>query len=607
MQSALYTYDFKPSQDIAIIKIDDASLNTLQAKTDQKMLTIPKSTYIDLIEKLESVGVKGIAFDIVFQNRDPDEERFAETMKKYGNIVIATTLEEGKCEKDQDTNYETCEGKPRSVYQDISHGYIAIAKDAHTYTSMGWKNLSAKLFSWSLSDEENPLITYFGPPWSYGSISFVDTLSLSKLDLVRNFAWKYIFIGESGTLIHDQFISPVSATMMDGVESHAHILDGYLKNRHLSDFTFHSGLFFLLVWVLALVLISLSLLLPKYLSPVATLWVLVVLVWWSRYAYFHFGHVYDIAPLLLAGWIFSFPVTFIYRFFIIDREKRTLTKAFAHYVDPRVVGDIASRSEDINLWGESRELTVFFSDIAGFTTISERLAPMDLFSLMSSYLSRMTEILTKNGGTLDKYIGDAVMGFFGAPITLPDHASRACETALAMRSALPEFNNELTKRWLDPIDFRVGIATGEVMVGNIWSYDRFNYTVLGDTVNLASRLEATSKEYGTHIIIAWPTYDMVADLYHARPLDRVAVKGKTEWVMIYELLAKKSETLDLTKYENYARALDLYFSGKYLEAGQLWEPYMTDDDPSRIMALRCHDILEGKVVVEGGVYRMTHK
>lgn len=136
MQSALYTYDFKPSKDIAIIKIDDASLNTLQAKTDQKMLTIPKSIYIDLIEKLESVGVKGIAFDIVFQNKDPDEERFAETMKKYGNIVIATTLEEGKCEKDQDTNYETCEGKPRSVYQDISHGYIAIAKDAHTYTSM---------------------------------------------------------------------------------------------------------------------------------------------------------------------------------------------------------------------------------------------------------------------------------------------------------------------------------------------------------------------------------------------------------------------------------------------------------------------------------------
>jgi adenylate cyclase len=179
-----------------------------------------------------------------------------------------------------------------------------------------------------------------------------------------------------------------------------------------------------------------------------------------------------------------------------------ITSAFAHYVDPTLVHEIAEKSGEINLGGESRELSILFSDIAGFTTISERLAPMDLFSLMSSYLTRMTGILTSHGGTLDKYIGDAVMGFFGAPLTLADHAKRACATALAMRDALPEFNADITARGLEGVDFRVGIATGEVMVGNIGSYDRWNYTVLGDTVNLASRLEATSKEYGTHIIIA---------------------------------------------------------------------------------------------------------
>ena len=132
---------------------------------------------------------------------------------------------------------------------------------------------------------------------------------------------------------------------------------------------------------------------------------------------------------------------------------------------------------------------MLFSDIAGFTTISESMKPQELFYLMTSYLSNMTDILIAHGGTLDKYIGDAVMGFFGAPLSYEDHAIRAADTALMMRTRLPLFNDDLVKHGMKPIDFRIGIATGEVMVGNIGSHDRFNYTVLGDTVNLASRLE----------------------------------------------------------------------------------------------------------------------
>ena len=198
----------------------------------------------------------------------------------------------------------------------------------------------------------------------------------------------------------------------------------------------------------------------------------------------------------------TFPLTFIYRFFVVDREKRYIENAFGHYIDPKMVEMIDMEEVEMVLGGEERELSVFFSDIAGFTTISERLSPQDLFYLMSSYLSRMTDILKKEGGTLDKYIGDAVMGFFGAPVAQSDHAIRSCRTAIAMRQALPEFNIEITARGISPVDFRVGIATGAVMVGNIGSQDHFNYTVLGDTVNLASRLEATGKEYNTHIIIS---------------------------------------------------------------------------------------------------------
>ena len=179
---------------------------------------------------------------------------------------------------------------------------------------------------------------------------------------------------------------------------------------------------------------------------------------------------------------------------------------------------------ELTLGGEQREVSVFFSDIAGFTTISETLGTRDLFYLMSSYLSRMTDILIREGGTLDKYIGDAVMGFFGAPVTQADHAIRACKTALEMRHILPEFNREIVSRGVAPIEFRVGIATGEVMVGNIGSTDHFNYTILGDTVNLASRLEAMGKEYGVHVIISGGTLAQVSDIFAVRELDTIAVK-----------------------------------------------------------------------------------
>lgn len=388
---------------------------------------------------------------------------------------------------------------------------LALYKKTNTYTGMIETNISF-------------LSPFFGKPGSYDMISLSDVIRANKLDLIANFAGKYIFIGESGTLIHDQFVSPVSGTMMDGVESHAHMLDGFLQNRILSDINTATYSLLLTLLFLAFLTIVLYLFLPKFVSPFIAIGALVLTVFLCRYLYFEHALVIEIFPVLLAVGIFSFPTTFIYRFFIIDREKRMITSAFAHYVDPTLVGEIAEKSGEINLGGESRDLSILFSDIAGFTTISEKLAPMDLFSLMSSYLTRMTGILTSHGGTLDKYIGDAVMGFFGAPLTLTDHAKRACATALAMREALPEFNTEITARGLEAVDFRVGIASGEVMVGNIGSYDRFNYTVLGDTVNLASRLEATSKEYGTHIIVAEPTYLAAKDDYIFRVLDKVAVK-----------------------------------------------------------------------------------
>ncbi len=634
----LYMYTFKASvKDIVIIKIDDTTLNSLQASSDLKMLRIPKSIYRNLIENLESVWVKGIAFDIVFQNADTErvqgastteEEEFAKTLIKYPNIVISTTESgDGKCFQDNTGAYVTCDWVPRSVYKDAKLWYIGIAESGdNKFATKDISNifeksllevdtLSLALYKTSIDirpvpfiKNERYLVPFFGWPGVYPSISLSEVLKMPKIQRVSNFAGKYIFIGESGTMIHDQFVSPVTGSAMDGVESHAHFLDGILQERYLKGYTLIDPIFFAFVIWLIVTMSIIYILSPKQVGIFVAFFLTILIVWMSRYLYFRYAIVVEILPLLLAGSIFTFPLTFIYRFFIVDRERRMIIGAFAHYLDPELVKEIADNADSIKLGGESRELSVLFSDIAGFTTISEKTSVKELFMLMSNYLSRMTGILITQWGTLDKYIGDAVMGFFGAPLIQEDHAKRACQTALDMREALPAFNEWLETQSLEPIDFRVGIGSGEVMVGNIGSEDRFNYTVLGDTVNLASRLEAISKEYGTHIIVSETTYTMTKEIFLFRKLDLITVKGKDKAVGIYELIADiRDKTIDTMKYERYEQALEYYMQWNYLDAGKLWESQLQEDPPSRIMAHRCLDILKGVLIVEGGVYHMTKK
>jgi len=630
IQNMIYSYHWKPSIDkIVMVKIDDISLNTLQSQSNQKILNIPKEKYINLIQKLNQVGVRWIAFDIVFANKDPQEQDFANTMKDAKNVVIAAALNEHNfsCIADEWSDIRTCSGIPRSVYKDVPWGSINlswVSDRRNIVTDISWKEygswksntmidtlplalyrISGGVYTGTLSPDRYYMNPFFGNPNTYPSISFSDVLGMSKVDLVRNFADKYVFIGENGTLIHDEVVSPVSDTMMAWVETHAHMLDGLLQNRLQSQLEVET--LYMLVVIIGLMAVILYFYIPHIYAPIVAFWLMIFAIWLGRYLLFTYNIVFDILPILLSIWLFSFPLTFIYRFFIVDRERRKLQRNFGHYVDPRVVEEIAGKGENIKLWWEHREVTVMFSDIAGFTTISEKLSTTDLFWLMTAYLSRMTNILIEAGGTLDKYIGDAVMGFFWAPLLLPDHAIRSCETALAMRKALPSFNAEIATRWLDPIDFRVGIATGDVMVGNIGSEERFNYTVLGDTVNLASRLEGTGKEYDVHIILSHGTRMQLDDRFYLRELDTIAVKGKTEWIRIYELIGYRAEIDAPYFYEQYEKALTLYRNAQYREAGIIWEKQAEQDPPSRIMMLRCLSLVRGETHLENGVYHMTHK
>jgi adenylate cyclase len=264
-----------------------------------------------------------------------------------------------------------------------------------------------------------------------------------------------------------------------------------------------------------------------------------------------------------------FVVATSYRFFSEERDKRRARETFGRFLAPAIVDEVLAREGALRLGGEKRELTVLFSDVRGFTSISEKLDPHVLLELLNEYLTPMTDIIVSgHQGTLDKYIGDAIMAFWGAPKAQPDHALRACAAALAMVDRLDALRPRWRERGLPDLDVGIGINTGPMSVGFVGSQDRFyNYTVLGDAVNLAARLEGANRQYGTRILLGEETRAQGGDRVVARELDRVRVKGKREPVRIFELLALAPAPPALDAFlEAFSWGLSAYQAQRWDEA-----------------------------------------
>jgi adenylate cyclase len=236
-------------------------------------------------------------------------------------------------------------------------------------------------------------------------------------------------------------------------------------------------------------------------------------------------------------------VGFMMRYVTEDRSSRLLRGAFSLYVPKTLVDEVVAHPEQLKLGGEKRNLTVLFSDLAGFTTLSEQKEPEELVQFLNEYLTEMTDIVFKHDGTLDKYIGDAIMAFWGAPVAMDDHAIKACKCVIDMQTRLVEMNEQWKLQDKPQADVRFGINTGDMIVGNMGSLNRFNYTVMGDSVNLAARLEPANKLYGTSILISEFTCKLVSDHFITRELDRLKVKGKQKTVSVYELIGENHPSL----------------------------------------------------------------
>ena len=296
-----------------------------------------------------------------------------------------------------------------------------------------------------------------------------------------------------------------------------------------------------------------------------------------------------------------------------ESQRRFIKSAFGHYISPRVIDEIIKNPETLNLGGEMRQITTFFSDVAKFSTISEQLTPPELVLLLNEYLSEMTDIILKNDGTIDKYEGDAIMAFYGAPNFLEDHALRACHGAMEMQKRLADMREVWKKQGKHELYVRMGLNTGDAVVGNMGSHTRMDYTAMGDSVNLASRLEGANKHYGTYLMISEDTHTLVKDDFGYRELDTIRVVGKEQPIKVFELMetwgnlseqmlemrSKYNEGLNLFKKRDWKKARSAFRAALKIIPG---------DGPSSTYDARCTEFIQNPPSKNwDGVYRLRSK
>jgi adenylate cyclase len=303
-------------------------------------------------------------------------------------------------------------------------------------------------------------------------------------------------------------------------------------------------------------------------------------------------YLYLLTPVLS---VFSTLIILILiKFLVLEQEKSFLRNAFSHYLSTDVINELISDPEKLNLGGEKKYLTAMFTDVRGFSSISEKLDPTDLVKLLNAYLTEMSNIILELKGTIDKYEGDAIIAFFGAPVPFNDHPARACLSAVRMKKMERYLNDHFTNDKLspEPVFTRIGINTGEMVVGNMGTSQKMDYTIMGNSVNLASRLESVNKQYGTWILISEETYNTGGNEFTVRQMDRVRVVGIQEPVRLYELIDEKSATNAdiLEAVELFHKGLELFESRQWDAAAAQFrkvQKIVPGDGPSGVFIKRC--------------------
>ena len=455
-----------------------------------------------------------------------------------------------------------------------------------------------------IDDQGRMFVNYYGRFKTFYYLPYMYCFDPEMLD-PSYWEGKVALVGASLPGLMDLRNTPVQETFA-GVEVHANVIHSVLQNEFVSITDAQTNL-----WALLIICILLGVLVSIPAKPLYTLPVplLAIAVWviFTYYAFFNDLRMWEvIRPAISMGG--TYLGIFLYNFLIVEKDKRFLKDTFGTYISPELIDQMFDAKEEPSLGGEEGYHTAFFTDIQSFSAFSEKLSATDLVELLNDYLTEMTNILLDNKGTLDKYIGDAIVAFYGAPAPVDDHEYWACLTAVKMQEGLAELRAKWQgegDRWPEIVhnmQNRIGINTGPMVTGNMGSTMRMNYTMMGDTVNLAARLEASAKQYGVYIQVAEETYKVCKDKFIWRDLDYVIVMGKTEPAHVFELI---TETGNMPS--GYDKLLPAYHEAVKLYRNQNWvkaiEAFKTSDEledmfpgrktnPSRVYIPRCEHYKE---------------
>ncbi len=464
----------------------------------------------------------------------------------------------------------------------------------------------------------NALINYRGPAKTFPHISITDILNDNIApDALKD---KIVMVGATAIGIFDLRVTPFS-NVFPGLEIHANMVDTILSENFL-----HQPAWAAIFDIMAILTAGLFIWLVLHRTGaiaggVAAIFMFGIYIFLCQYMFAENGWILNLVyPLLVI--IFVYTNVTGYKYLVESRQKKFIKNAFSTYLAPAVVKHLMDSPEKLDLGGEERIITAFFSDIQGFTSISEKLSATELVELLNEFLTEMTNIILEHEGTVDKFEGDAIIAFFGAPNTLNNQAEVACKTCIDMQNRLIELREKWKLEGKPEMKMRIGLCTGQAVVGNMGSKTRMDYTMMGDTVNIAARLEGVNKVYGTYTMVSDSTYRaMVKDAEYqatakpiiSREIDSINVVGKKEPVSVYQLLGYHGHV-----NENMLQTIAGYTDGLAAYRKQDWNRAIIhfnkalssspDDEPSRTMLARCNEF---KASPPGkswdGTYTMTSK
>jgi adenylate cyclase len=568
---------------ITVVGIDEPSFAHID-----KQWPWPRVLYARLVDQLAKSGALVVAFDVILDqasNSGPsDDAALAEAVKRAGNVVLAS--DRVFVETAVSRQWLRVNPRPEFLAAGAVNGFVNVEFDADQVMrnvpdlavtpDAFWKRIVDRVETAApglihvAPPPEGAMMRYAGPDHTFPYISFYQALDADKYLPADAFRDQVVLVGrdisadvDARSAQSDLFATPFTAAtnaLMPGVELHANFLEDAFAGSWIRPVP--------APWSAALVLlvVALSTFVMRTFRPLlGAVWVLglVAVLAGLDYALFRRWGLW--LPVLAA---MASAVTMYVACngiaFVSERNRRAeIRRAFSFYVSEEVVEHVMAHPERLALGGERREVTMMFTDLAGFTPLTERLGPEQVTQILNLHFSRATAIVKKHRGTVNRFIGDAIMAMWGAPVDDPAQAANACLAAVEMQQDMEDLRAELARRGLPPIHMRVGLHSCSAVIGNLGSSDRFDYTAVGDGVNLAARLEGVNKLYSTGILLTRETADRAGTAVAFRPVDRVIVKGKSEPVEIL------TPCLDASLRDATERAVTAY-RARLLDESERW-------------------------------------